>query len=59
MARKNALMFVCGRYGGVDERVRAYIDDEVSIGDYVLTGGELATLVMMDAIIRLVPESAG
>ena len=55
LARKNALMFVCGRYGGVDERVRAYIDDEVSIGDYVLTGGELATLVMMDAI-RLVPE---
>jgi tRNA (guanine37-N1)-methyltransferase len=59
LARKDALMFVCGRYGGVDDRVRAYVDEEVSIGDYVLTGGELAALVMMDAIIRLVPGVLG
>ena len=56
---KEALLFVCGRYGGVDDRVRAYVDEEVSIGDYVLTGGELAALVMMDAIIRLIPGVLG
>jgi len=59
LARKEALLFVCGRYGGVDERVRAYVDEELSIGDYVLTGGELAALVMMDAIIRLLPGVLG
>jgi tRNA (guanine37-N1)-methyltransferase len=59
LAGKEALLFVCGRYGGVDDRVRAYVDEEVSIGDYVLTGGELAALVMMDAIIRLVPGVLG
>jgi tRNA (guanine37-N1)-methyltransferase len=59
LARKDAMMFVCGRYGGVDDRVRAYVDEELSIGDYVLTGGELAALVMMDAIIRLVPGVLG
>jgi tRNA (guanine37-N1)-methyltransferase len=46
---------VCGRYEGVDERVRAFIDREVSIGDYVLTGGELPALVVIDAVSRLVP----
>jgi tRNA (guanine37-N1)-methyltransferase len=59
LARKEALLFVCGRYGGVDERVRTYVDEELSIGDYVLTGGELAALVMLDAIIRLVPGVLG
>jgi tRNA (guanine37-N1)-methyltransferase len=59
LASKEALLFVCGRYGGVDDRVRAYVDEEISIGDYVLTGGELAALVMMDAIIRLVPGVLG
>jgi tRNA (guanine37-N1)-methyltransferase len=46
---------VCGRYEGVDERVRAWVDREVSIGDYVLTGGELPALVVIDAVSRLVP----
>jgi len=59
LASKEALLFVCGRYGGVDDRVRAYVDEEISIGDYVLTGGELAALVMMDAIIRLLPGVLG
>jgi tRNA (guanine37-N1)-methyltransferase len=59
LAQKEALLFVCGRYGGVDDRVRAYVDEELSIGDYVLTGGELAALVMLDAIIRLVPGVLG
>jgi tRNA (guanine37-N1)-methyltransferase len=59
LACKEALLFVCGRYGGVDDRVRAYVDEELSIGDYVLTGGELAALVMLDAIVRLVPGVLG
>jgi tRNA (guanine37-N1)-methyltransferase len=59
LAGKEVLLFVCGRYGGVDDRVRAYVNEELSIGDYVLTGGELAALVMMDAIVRLVPGVLG
>ena len=49
------LALVCGRYEGIDERVRTIVDREVSIGDYVLTGGELPALVLIDAIVRLVP----
>jgi tRNA (guanine37-N1)-methyltransferase len=49
------LALVCGRYEGIDERVRALVDREVSIGDYVLTGGELPALVLLDAVARLVP----
>jgi tRNA (guanine37-N1)-methyltransferase len=49
------LALVCGRYEGIDERVRSLVDREVSIGDYVLTGGELPALVLVDAVARLVP----
>jgi tRNA (guanine37-N1)-methyltransferase len=49
------LALVCGRYEGIDERVRSIVDREVSIGDYVLTGGELPALVLIDAVVRLVP----
>jgi len=49
------LALVCGRYEGVDERVRTLVDREVSIGDYVTTGGELPALVLIDAVVRLVP----
>jgi tRNA (guanine37-N1)-methyltransferase len=49
------LALVCGRYEGIDDRVRSLVDREVSIGDYVLTGGELPALVLVDAIARLVP----
>lgn len=49
------LVLVCGRYEGIDERARALADREVSIGDYVLTGGELPALVLIDAVGRLVP----
>jgi tRNA (guanine37-N1)-methyltransferase len=49
------LVFLCPRYEGVDERIRAMVDREVSIGDYVLTGGELAALVVIDAVLRLLP----
>jgi tRNA (guanine37-N1)-methyltransferase len=54
------LLFICGRYEGVDERVaESLITDEVSIGDYVLSGGEPAALVMVDAIVRLLPGALG
>jgi tRNA (guanine37-N1)-methyltransferase len=49
------LALVCGRYEGFDERVRTLVDREISIGDYVLTGGELPALVLIDAVVRLVP----
>ncbi|MGH2462693.1 MAG: tRNA (guanosine(37)-N1)-methyltransferase TrmD [Candidatus Limnocylindria bacterium] len=49
------LALVCGRYEGVDERVRGLVDREISIGDYVLTGGELPAMVVLDAVSRLVP----
>lgn len=52
-------VFICGRYEGVDERVRTLVDEEVSIGDYVLTGGELAALVVIDAVTRLIPGVLG
>ena len=52
-------VFICGRYEGVDERVRALVDEEVSVGDYVLTGGELAALIVIDAVTRLLPGVLG
>ena len=56
LSTKNNLMFLCGHYKGVDERVREHlITREISIGDYVLTGGELAAAVIVDAIVRLIP----
>ena len=53
------LVIVCGRYEGVDERVRLWVDEEISIGDYVLSGGELPALVIVDAIARCVPGVVG
>jgi tRNA (guanine37-N1)-methyltransferase len=55
LAARTHLVFVCPRYEGVDERIRAFVDLELSIGDYVLTGGELPALVVIDAVIRLLP----
>lgn len=55
LASREHLVFVCPRYEGVDERIRAFVDLELSIGDYVLTGGELPALVVIDAVIRLLP----
>lgn len=59
LALRNGLIFVCGRYEGVDERIYAHIDDEISVGDYVLTGGEPAAMVMIDAVTRLLPDALG
>jgi tRNA (guanine37-N1)-methyltransferase len=54
------LVLVCGRYEGIDERVcYEFIDDEVSIGDYILTGGELAAMVVIEAVTRLIPGALG
>ena len=55
LARRSHLVLVCPRYEGVDDRIRSLVDLELSIGDYVLTGGELASLVVVDAVIRLLP----
>ncbi len=52
-------VFICGRYEGIDERVKTLVDEEVSIGDYVITGGELAALVIIDAVTRLIPGALG
>lgn len=65
LATAGDLALVCGRYEGVDERVRDFVDEELSIGDYVLSGGEAAALVVLDVVARLLPgvlgnvESAG
>jgi tRNA (guanine37-N1)-methyltransferase len=60
LSRLNHICLVCGRYEGVDERIRNhYVDDEISIGDYVLTGGELPALVIVDAVARLLPGVLG
>ncbi|MDP3900435.1 MAG: tRNA (guanosine(37)-N1)-methyltransferase TrmD [bacterium] len=58
-AKLNSITFICGHYEGVDERVKKLINAEVSIGDYVLTGGELAAMVMIDSITRLLPGALG
>lgn len=59
VSKRPHVVLLCGRYEGVDERVRAAVDEEVSIGDYVLSGGELPALVVVDAVARLVPGVVG
>jgi len=57
--REDGLLLIAGRYEGVDERVRAMVDEEISIGDYVLSGGELAAMVLIEAVARLIPGVLG
>ncbi len=59
LAKEERLLFLCGHYEGVDERVTYAMDEELSIGDYVLTGGELATMVAIDCIARFIPGVLG
>lgn len=60
LSEEKHLVLVCGRYEGVDERFRSeYVDDEISIGDFILTGGELAAMVLIDSITRLLPGVLG
>lgn len=56
LSTEENIVFICGHYEGYDERIRTLVTDEVSIGDYVLTGGELASMTMTDAIVRLIPN---
>lgn len=60
LAGQENIIIICGRYEGVDERIREHlVDREISIGDYILTGGELAALVLIDAVSRLLPDFLG
>jgi tRNA (guanine37-N1)-methyltransferase len=59
LAARPALMLVCGRYEGFDDRVRSHVDEEVSLGDFVLTGGEVAAMAVIDACARLLPGVLG
>ena len=55
----NDYIFICGRYEGVDERILTIVDEQVSVGDYVLTGGELPAMTIIDSIVRLIPGVLG
>ncbi|MEZ4393464.1 MAG: tRNA (guanosine(37)-N1)-methyltransferase TrmD [Polyangiales bacterium] len=59
LAALPSLALVCGRYEGFDERVRAHVDEELSLGDFVLTGGEAAAVAVLDAVVRLLPGVLG
>jgi tRNA (guanine37-N1)-methyltransferase len=59
LANEDEVVLVCGRYEGVDERIKAFIDDEISIGDYTISGGEPAATVIIDAVARLIPGVLG
>ena len=59
LAKIQHMCLICGRYEGVDERVLQFVDEEISIGDYILSGGEIAALVLIDAVVRLLPGSLG
>ena len=59
LAREEELIFICGHYEGYDERIKTLVTDEVSLGDFVLTGGELVAMTMVDATVRLIPEVIG
>lgn len=60
LAKEEHLVFICGRYGGIDQRIiNTYVDEEISVGDYVLSGGELGALIVIDALSRFVPGVLG
>lgn len=56
---KRGMIFICGRYEGYDERIVSLVDDQVSVGDYVLTGGELPAMTIIDSVVRLIPGVLG
>ena len=59
LTREKRLILICGHYEGVDERIRAFADEEISIGDYILTCGEIPALVLIDAVARMIPGVLG
>jgi len=58
-AKLDEIILVCGRYEGVDERVTKFVDEEISVGEYILTGGELGAMIIVDSVTRLLPGSLG
>ncbi|MDL1955681.1 MAG: tRNA (guanosine(37)-N1)-methyltransferase TrmD [Candidatus Desulfofervidus auxilii] len=58
-SKKSHLVLICGHYEGIDTRVEYFVDDEISIGDFILTGGEAAALCIIDTVARLIPEVVG
>lgn len=59
LAKMRHICLICGRYEGVDERILEFVDDEISIGDYILSGGEIPALVLIDSVVRLLPGALG
>lgn len=59
LAKEEQLIFICGHYEGYDERIKTLVTDEISLGDFVLTGGELAAMTLIDATVRLIPDVIG
>lgn len=59
LAQVDHLILICAHYEGVDERIRKFIDEEISIGDYILTGGEIPAMVLMDSVVRLLKNVLG
>ncbi|MCX7858106.1 MAG: tRNA (guanosine(37)-N1)-methyltransferase TrmD [Deltaproteobacteria bacterium] len=59
LAKLSHICLICGRYEGIDERILEFVDEEISIGDYILSGGEIAALVVIDTIVRLLPGALG
>ena len=59
LAKEKRLVLICGHYEGVDDRIRSLVDEEMSVGDYVLTCGELPSMVLTDAVVRLIPGVLG
>ena len=59
LSKEDHLILLCGRYEGIDERIRYFVDEEISIGDYVLTGGELPAFIIIESVVRLIPGVLG
>lgn len=59
LSTKKHIIIICGHYEGIDHRIMDYVDEAISIGDYILTGGEIAALAIVDSVVRLIPEVLG
>ena len=59
LSKLKHIIFICGHYGGIDERIRSLVTDEISIGDYIMTGGEIPAMAVLDAVTRLIPGVLG
>ena len=59
LSKEDHIIIICGHYEGIDDRINEYVDEEISIGDYILTGGEIPALVIIDSVVRLLPNVLG